>query len=96
MTESSHAPFGFSALPVLVSGSLLYLLGACVYRIWFHPLAKFPGPKLAAITTWYEGYYDALRYKGRFTFKLADLHEKYGKRVYQSSNRPYHAMLLRC
>ena len=55
-----------------------YVLWLCVYRLLFHPLAKFPGPKLAALTTWYEGYYDCVAYKGRFTFKLKDLHDLYG------------------
>lgn len=55
-----------------------YVICTAIYRLFFHPLAKFPGPNLAALTTWYEGYYDCLRYKGRYTFKLRDLHEKYG------------------
>jgi hypothetical protein len=67
----------------LVGAAIIALLGwtvvVGVYRVLFHPLAKFPGPKLAALTTWYEGYYDVIRYKGRFTFHLEDLHKKYGK-----------------
>ncbi|KIW00298.1 uncharacterized protein PV09_08188 [Verruconis gallopava] len=57
---------------------LSWAICTCVYRLWFHPLAKFPGPKLAALTTWYEGYYDCIGYKGRYTFKLEELHKKYG------------------
>ena len=62
-------------LPLFV---ISYVIGSCIYHLFFHPLANFPGPKLATLTTWYEGYYDCLRYKGRYTFKLRDLHEKYG------------------
>lgn len=43
----------------------------------FHPLAHFPGPKLAALSKWYEFYYDVVL-KGQFTFQIQDLHKKYG------------------
>lgn len=68
----------FSALGVVALSAVAYVLYTAAYRLWFHPLAKFPGPKLAALTTWYEGYYDCLRYKGRFTFQLEALHKRYG------------------
>jgi hypothetical protein len=57
---------------------LLLLITHVIYQLHFHPLSKFPGPKLAALTTWYEGYYDIIK-KGRFTFELGDLHDKYGE-----------------
>ncbi|EEH06444.1 benzoate 4-monooxygenase cytochrome P450 [Histoplasma capsulatum G186AR] len=44
--------------------------------LYLSPLAKFPGPKLAAATLWYEFYYDAVR-RGRYTFKIKELHQKY-------------------
>lgn len=46
-------------------------------RLAFHPLAKFPGPKLAAFTCNYEFYYDVLR-GGQYTFVLKALHDQYG------------------
>ena len=49
-----------------------------VYRLLLSPIAKFPGPKLAAVTFWYEFYYDAIL-KGRYTFKIKEMHEKYGE-----------------
>ena len=56
---------------------IAYLAGLAIYRLYFHPLAKFPGPKLAALTKYYEMYYEvALR--GQFTFHFKELHEKYG------------------
>lgn len=55
----------------------VYLASLAIYRLYFHPLAKFPGPKLAALTGWYEFYHDII-HKGCFIWKLKELHDKYG------------------
>ncbi|KAL1970158.1 hypothetical protein VTN77DRAFT_6563 [Rasamsonia byssochlamydoides] len=56
---------------------VLYLLSGAIYRLYFHPLAKFPGPKLAAVTGWYEFYHDVVR-RGLFIWKIQELHDRYG------------------
>lgn len=56
----------------------VYVVGTSVYRLYFHPLAGFPGPKLAALTQWYEFYFNVIK-PGQFTFHLQDLHDKYGR-----------------
>lgn len=56
---------------------LVYLVGLVCYRLYFHPLARFPGPKYAAISRWHEFYYEVVK-KGQFTFKVQELHKKYG------------------
>ena len=54
-----------------------YLVTFAVYRLYLSPLAKFPGPRLAALTLWYEFYYDVLL-RGRYTWKIREMHEIYG------------------
>ncbi|KAL2425367.1 Cytochrome P450 monooxygenase sdnE [Exophiala dermatitidis] len=61
----------------LLVAYITYLAGLVVYRLYFHPLAKFPGPKYAAISRWHEFYYEVVK-KGQFTFKVQELHRKYG------------------
>lgn len=57
---------------------VLYCIVLVVYRLYFSPIAKFPGPKLAASTLWYEFYYDVMK-KGRYSWEIGKMHEKYGK-----------------
>lgn len=66
------------ALPIIATVIwLVYLVGLACYRLYFHPIAGFPGPKLAALSKWYEFYYEVIC-QGQFTFHIQDLHQKYG------------------
>jgi cytochrome P450 len=49
------------------------------YRIYWSPIAKPPRPKLAALTYWYEAYYDFISNGGGdFAFQIKRIHEQYG------------------
>lgn len=69
-----------SLLAIATASLVFWVVGLVVYRLFLHPLASFPGPKLAIATYCYEWYYDLLR-GGQYTFKLKELHEKYGKSI---------------
>lgn len=67
-------------LTLLVTSAIaLVALKVCevIYRLYFSPLAKFPGPKLVASTRLYEFYYDCIL-KGKFFYKLEEWHRTYG------------------
>ncbi|CAG8958436.1 hypothetical protein HYFRA_00011113 [Hymenoscyphus fraxineus] len=53
----------------------IYMTSRCIYHLYFHPLAHFPGPKLAAVSNI---YYAKTWFSGRYPFKLAELFKTYG------------------
>ncbi|KIW01289.1 uncharacterized protein PV09_07329 [Verruconis gallopava] len=55
----------------------LFLVDLAVYRLHRSPIAEFPGPKLAALSRWYEFYYDVVL-RGQFSNHIAELHRIYG------------------
>ena len=73
---------GFLFVIVIVS----YCVSVVIYRLLFHPLAKFPGPKIAAVSRLYEFYYDALSH-GRYWKKIEEMHRQYGMTLSSSRLR---------
>lgn len=72
-------------------GLALYLFGYAViltvYRLWFSPLAAFPGPLLARTSFWYEFYYNWIRL-GTYYLKVKEMHDMYGKRLLRAFSIP--------
>lgn len=67
----------FNWFPVLLLFSTIYGTCLIIYRLYLSPLSGFPGPKLAAMTRWYEMYFDVIR-GGQFMWEIDRMHEKYG------------------
>ncbi|KAL6884430.1 cytochrome P450 [Trichoderma evansii] len=64
---------------IWLPAATIYLVSHIVYRLYIHPLSGIPGPRLAAITSWYETYYDFLKAPGgQYWNKLDELHKEYG------------------
>jgi hypothetical protein len=63
-------PAAITAFAVLTIG---YFASLVIYRRFFHPLAKVPGPFLASVTALYQTYYNR-----RYFEQIEKLHEQYG------------------
>jgi hypothetical protein len=51
------------------------VLCVVIYRLYFHPLSKYPGPILAALTDSYDGWY---AWHGTLPIEHHRQHLKYG------------------
>ena len=61
----------------MLLGLLTWAASGVIYRLYFSPLSKFPGPKLAAATLWYEFYYNIWK-EGMYIWEIQKMHQKYG------------------
>ncbi|MCJ1462720.1 hypothetical protein MMC07_001323 [Pseudocyphellaria aurata] len=67
----------YSRLTLLLGGFLAYIVGLVIYRLYLSPIARFPGPKFTAITSWVQFYHDVVR-GGQFPWVIQQWHKKYG------------------
>jgi cytochrome P450 len=66
-----------TTLALVALSTLLYTICLAIYRLHFHRLSKFPGSKLAAVTLWYEFYYDVIK-RGQHIWQIEAMHRRYG------------------
>ncbi|KAJ6099596.1 hypothetical protein N7467_001131 [Penicillium canescens] len=66
----------YESLGISSLGYSVYLVALGIYRVYISPLAKYPGHKLAGLTTLYQAYYDVCL-GGKFFKKLEQLHKVY-------------------
>jgi hypothetical protein len=64
-----------SSIGITFSSIIVYLITRAVYDVYFHPLAKVPGPFLAKLGCWWK-FRAATSLK--FADKLRAAHDKYG------------------
>ncbi|KAI0174917.1 averantin oxidoreductase [Pestalotiopsis sp. NC0098] len=80
-------PTGLSPVIMLVIGApvltLLYYISLFIYNIYFHPLSKYPGPYIAAATSWWAA---ASYLRGTTPEDLLQLHNRYGPVARTSPN----------
>jgi hypothetical protein len=76
--EKFHGASRTSIFATIFVAIIAYTINVAIQRLYFSPLAKFPGPKLAALSRWYEFYYEIIL-RGQYSFHIKELHKKYGK-----------------
>ena len=62
----------------LLVGLIGYLTTLAIYRLVLHPLNQIPGPRVAALTSWYEFYWDCPK-KGTYFRRIQEMHKHYGE-----------------
>ena len=77
--------FSTSALSLVAAALIVLFSAKVVYRLFFHPLAAYPGPKLAAVTRFYGAFFDLSPSSSSYVKMLPALHAKYGKFTDMSS-----------
>lgn len=67
---------------VIFAGILLLVVSLgvtlAIRQIFYHPLSKFPGPRLAALTPLYKTYYEVFR-GGELLRRIQELHNMHGE-----------------
>ncbi|KAK7976912.1 hypothetical protein PG989_015375 [Apiospora arundinis] len=80
-----HLEISFSkAAPYGAAFSILYLFLVICYRLWFHPLRRYPGPFSAKLCDLYGAFH---AYKTRLHETTLQDHEQYGPVIRQGPNK---------
>lgn len=62
MLQAAKMALGMLLVEATIAAVILYTVYGAIYRLYLSPVAKFPGPKLAALTFWYELYFDIVKH----------------------------------
>ncbi|KAI1079136.1 cytochrome P450 [Whalleya microplaca] len=66
-----------TAIVSLLLAQCIWFAFLVIYRLYFSPIAGFPGPWYAAATGWYEFYYQYWL-NGKYIYEIEKMHKKYG------------------
>ncbi|KAH7135249.1 cytochrome P450 monooxygenase-like protein [Dendryphion nanum] len=77
-------------LPTALATLVAYVVYTAIYNLYFHPLAKFPGPPLARATILWKAYVECVANRS-FCHLLVDLHARYGDVVRVGPNELHFA-----
>ncbi|KAF2811147.1 cytochrome P450 [Mytilinidion resinicola] len=72
------------AISLALGLSSLTVVGICAYRLWLHPLSKYPGPFWGKITNLHAAYHS---WKGDLHLDMWRCHEKYGDHIRYGPDR---------
>jgi len=67
-------------LPAGIAALIAYAIYTIIYNVYFHPLAKFPGPPMAGVTFYWKAYVECIANRS-FCHELVELHQRYGNKA---------------
>lgn len=68
-------------VPSLLIAAVVWAISKAIYNLYFHPLSKYPGPKFAAASIWWQVWLEAISGQS-LSLKLLELHGIYGAFTY--------------
>lgn len=71
----------------ILLAALVVAASQVTYNVHFHPLARYPGPKLAAASLWWQIWIEVVTGQS-LSLKLVELHGKYGAYCRQTPFAP--------
>ncbi|KAI0096560.1 cytochrome P450 [Daldinia grandis] len=76
LIASCNDNIAMNLLGLLLTIYLGYILALAIYRVWLHPLSRFPGPVL--LSSFYFPYLYKSLVKGSWVRQMPALHQRYG------------------